>query len=118
MFKITGIPSKYYNNFLKLISNKNKDNLFYIWNGNLPSEINELLMFINLNRSQYTLLKKNVLSKVNPIKFLKIITDNKIFLDIRIINLISILSELNLNCKTILLNLLLNTIHILIQLTQ
>ena len=101
MFKITGIPSKYYNNFLKLISNKNKDNLFYIWNGNLPSEINELLMFINLNRSQYTLLKKNVLSKVNPIKFLKIITDNKIFLDIRIINLISILSELNLNCKTI-----------------
>ena len=101
MFKITGIPSKYYNNFLKLISNKNKDNLFYIWNGNLPSEINELLMFINLNRSQYTLLKKNVLSKVNPIKFLKIITDNKIFLEIRIINLINILSELNLNCKTI-----------------
>ena len=32
---------------------------------------------------------------------MKIITDNKIFLDIRIINLISILSELNLNCKTI-----------------
>ena len=63
MFKITGIPSKYYNNFLKLISNKNKDNLFYIWNGNLPSEINELLMFINLNRSQYTLLKKMYLVK-------------------------------------------------------
>ena len=101
MFKITGIPSKYYNNFLKLISNKNKDNLFYIWNGNLPSEINELLMFINLDKSQYKLLKKILINKVNPIKFLKIITDNHILLDIRIINLINILSELNLNCKTI-----------------
>ena len=101
MFKITGIPSKYYNNFLKLISNKNKDNLFYIWNGNLPTEINELLMFVNLDEFQYTLLKKIVINKVNPIKFLKIITENKIYLDIRIINLINILSELNLSCKTI-----------------
>ena len=101
MFKITGVPSKFYNNFLKLISNKNKDNLFYIWNGNLPSETNELLMFINLDKSQYILLKKIVFSKVNPVKFLEIITDKKICLDIRIINLINILSELNLNCKTI-----------------
>ncbi len=101
MFKITGIPSKYYNNFVKLISNKNKDNLFYIWNGNLPTEINELLMFINLDKNQYTLLKKLLINKVNPIKFLKFVTDNNILLDVRIINLINILSELNLNCKTI-----------------
>ncbi len=101
MFKITGIPSKFCNNFLKLISNKNKDNLFYIWNGNLPSEINELLMFINLDKFQFTMLKKILVNKVNPIKFLKIIMDNNILLDIRIINLINILSELNLNCKSI-----------------
>ena len=57
MLKITSIPAVHYEVLIKYISEHNYDNLFYIWPGRLITELNEILVFINLDIGSYEEIK-------------------------------------------------------------
>jgi len=50
MLKITSIPIYLYDDIIDYISQNNYDSIFYAWPGKLVSELNEILLFINLDR--------------------------------------------------------------------
>ena len=50
MFKLTNVPISLYERLLDYVRPQNQDSLFYIWPGNLRSELNEVLALINLDQ--------------------------------------------------------------------
>ena len=53
MLKITSIPAVHYEILINYVAKHNYDNLFYIWPGRLTTELNEVLVFVNLDIGSY-----------------------------------------------------------------
>ena len=77
-FKITNLDNEDYINLGKFIGYENKfEGMFYLWKGLLPSEINQSILFVNINNKIYdrltelinekTLLKKFILNDYEKI---------------------------------------------------
>ena len=52
MIKITGISSLQHQEIYDFVNSRNKKNRFYIWLGNLKPELNQILVFVNLKRTE------------------------------------------------------------------
>ena len=50
ILKITSIPINLYDDIIDYIMRNNYDSIFYAWPGKLVSELNEILLFINLDK--------------------------------------------------------------------
>lgn len=52
MVKITGIPATFQQALRQAVTPHNADHKFYIWRGNMPPELNELLVIVKLSRAE------------------------------------------------------------------
>ena len=73
MIKLTSVPIRLLDNIFKFIKKNNNKNLFYVWKGSLKEELNQALIFINLNNKEFDLMSLNLSNKIN----LKDFFDNK-----------------------------------------
>ena len=73
MIKLTSVPIRLLDNIFQFIKKNNDKNLFYVWKGSLKEELNQALIFINLNNKEFDLMSLNLNNKTN----LKNFFDNK-----------------------------------------
>ncbi|GHC09042.1 hypothetical protein GCM10007047_27880 [Cerasicoccus arenae] len=95
MFKMTGIPVELYNPLLKWITPRNRDRLFYLWEGKLHSDINELLLLINLTKEAYWALAESLPRPSTFAKTFGKTTFKRLHLDLRIYELVRYIRSLS-----------------------
>ena len=64
MVKLTSVPPKIKSNILDFIRKNNQKNQFYLWEGDLIDELNELLIIINLTEKEYLHISKQISKKL------------------------------------------------------
>ena len=99
MFKLTGIPTTIIKKILEFIKPLNDLNRFFVWEGKLNSEINEVLTLINLTNKEYQVLTLNLQNPQKLNLFLQTNSNILPSLNKDIISFLKVLVELDIDNK-------------------
>tara|TARA_B110000046_G_C12809552_1_gene320665 strand:- start:190 stop:690 length:501 start_codon:yes stop_codon:yes gene_type:complete len=99
MFKLTGIPTTIIKKILQFIKPLNDLNRFFVWEGKLNSEINEVLTLINLTNKEYQVLTLNLQNPQKLNLFLQTNSNILPSLNKDIISFLKVLVELDIDNK-------------------
>jgi len=93
MLKITGIPITLQQTIDSFVKENNSDNMFYIYKGQLLPQFNEILIFINIKKTDFNQLVSLIPKNISLKEFNKNISEQNLQIDERILMLIKLLYQ-------------------------
>ena len=95
MIKLTSIPLEVKSDVLDFIQKNNQKNQYYLWEGDLIDEINELLVIINLTENEYMQLINQITKTLLLHDFMRIFENQKSQITVELFTFLNKLDELD-----------------------